>query len=153
MKRIAKICLFAIFEMAVGCSPSSPQNSVCEAEKAQVEKGGNQSERLPLGLAKMPDSKMRGSVIFGGSPNAAGVTISAEMDVPGNLKDIGRFYKNEFARLNAKIDIPEYYDDLILLHGPTADGGYLMIGVDTRRQTGVRLGSAKVDFHYQASCL
>jgi len=96
---------------------------------------------------------MHGPVILDGSRMGSGVSISTEMEVPGALKDIGAFYENEFKRINAKIELPEFYKDLTLLHGPTADGGYLMIGIDVREGSGIPSGSAKVDIHYQADCL
>ena len=153
MKRVALICMLAAGLDVTGCTENRPTNSVCIAEKARVAAGGNQFDRLPLGLAKMPGSKMLRPVIFDGSRMASGVTISTEMEVPGAIKDIDRFYEGEFKRINAEIDLPESYKDLALLHGRTADGGYLMVGIDARGGSGAPKGSAKVDIHYQADCL
>lgn len=96
---------------------------------------------------------MHGPVILDGSRMASGLSISTEMEVPGTLKDISKFYEAEFKRINAKMERPEFYKNLTLLHGPTADGGYLMIGIDVREGSGIPNGSAKVDIHYQADCL
>jgi hypothetical protein len=153
MKRLTMICLLAACIDVAGCTDSPSSNSVCSAEKARIAASGSQSDRLPLGLAKIPGSKMRGPVILDGSRMGSGVSISTEMEVPGTLRDISAFYEDEFKRTNAKIERPEFYNDLTLLHGPTADGGYLMIGIDVREGSGIPKGSAKVDIHYQVDCL
>jgi hypothetical protein len=154
MKCIAKaFLLIAELGIVVGCSAKPPPNSVCESEKTQIELAGNQNERLPLGLAKMPGSKMHGPAILDGSKMGSGVSISSGIEVPGKLEEIGKFYEREFRRINAKIELLEYHDDLIVLSGPTEDGGYLMVGIDMRQWSGVPKGSAKVDIHYQADCL
>lgn len=153
MKRLAMICSLAVCLDVAGCTDRPSGSSVCSAEKARVEASSSQVDRLPLGLAKIPGSKMHGPVILDGSRMASGVSLSTEMEVPGTLKDISAFYEGEFKRINAKIELPEFYKDLTLLHGPTADGGYLMIGIDVREVDGIPKGSAKVDIHYQADCL
>ena len=153
MKCIATIILFIAHLAMVGCSANRRINSVCEAEKTHVEVGGSQNERLPLGLAQMPGSKMRTPVILDGSRMGSGISISAEMEVPGQMKDIGDFYMREFRRVGARIEYSEYYKDTILLSGATKDGGFLMMGIDKGKWSGVPNGSAKVDVHYQADCL
>jgi len=151
-RRLAMMCLLAANGVS-GCSATPPVNAVCEAEKARIEADGNEGERLPLGLAKMTGSKMHGHVMLDGGRMGPGLSISSELEVPGTLNDIGNFYKGEFRRINAKLESPEYYNDLILLHGTTQDGGYLSVGIGISRWSGVPRGSAKVDVHYQADCL
>ncbi|MDF8332673.1 hypothetical protein [Novosphingobium cyanobacteriorum] len=150
MIRVATGVLLSIAAgMIGGCQSAHQSNPVCEAEKARAQSSREASSHLPLGLKMPPNATLRIPTMVDGSAMGGGVSLSAELEVNDRLEKVADFYRAEFQRIGATIDVPENYKDLVLLHGQTRDGGYLMVGVDTRgRPTGV-----KVDIHYQADCL
>ncbi len=138
------LCLFG------GCSRPAPANPICEAEKAYAQHGNANDMRLPLGLAVMPGARLKHQPKLDGSAMGAGVSVVATLETEASLEKAADFYRREFRRIGAKIDVPEEdYPDLVLMSGSTRDGGYLMVNID-------RHGRAKgvgIAVFYQSDCL
>ena len=137
------LCLFG------GCSRPAPANPICEAEKARAQHGSASDMRLPLGLAVMPGARLKQQPKLDGSAMGAGVSVVATLETDASLEMVADFYRGEFRRIGAKIDIPEDYPDLVLLHGQTRDGGYLMVNIDRHGRT----KGVGIAVFYQSDCL